>query len=444
MIGDTPRDLGDGLLLRRARLADREAVAELHATILIDVDEEPPAPRLYHFVRDLMSGAHPQCRAEDFTVVEEAATGRIVSSMVLISQTWTYEGIPFRVGQPDIVSTDPGYRRRGLVRAQLEEVHRWSAARGELVQGITGIPWYYRQFGYEMALSLDASRVASRAAIPKLNDGEPEPFVFRPATTDDLSFVMAMYAQCAARSVVSAVREEALWRFDLEQRHERNGMSSHLRLIAAREQPGQPVGLLMVPRRLWGAELGVRLLEVRPGVPWLTVAPSVLRALDATGADYAPRDGGEFRGIHFALGETHPVYDTVPDRLPTINRPYAWYLRVPDLSALLNRIAPALERRLAASAQGGYSGELRCNFFRSGIRFIVAEGRISVEPWQPERIEAGDALFPGLSFLPLLFGFRSLEDIQRAYPDCALATDEARALLPILFPTKASQVWSGG
>ena len=231
-----------------------------------------------------MRGDHPLCRAEDFTVVEETATGRIVSSLVLISQTWTYDGIPFKVGQPDIVSTAPEYRRRGLVRAQLEEVHRWSAARGELAQGITGIPWYYRRFGYEMALSLDAARVAYRVNVPNLNDGEPETLLFRPAETGDLPFVMAMYEQSAARSLVAAVRDEALWRFDLEGRHEGNGMSSLISVIEARERPGDPVGLLMHARRLWGTELGVRLCEVRPGVPWLAAAPSLLRRLDATGA----------------------------------------------------------------------------------------------------------------------------------------------------------------
>ena len=443
-MSDAPRDLGHGLILRKARLEDRAALAHFHATTLVDVGEEVPAARLYYFVLDLMSGAHPLCRADDFTVVEETATGRIVSSMVLISQTWTYEGIPFKVGQPDIVSTVPEYRRRGLVRAQLAEVHRWSAARGELVQGITGIPWYYRQFGYEMALSLDASRGAYRANVPALNDGEAEPFALRPATTDDLPFIMAMYEQGAGRALVATVRDEELWRFDLERRHERNGTSSHIRIIETWERQGPPVGLLVHSRRLWGTELGVRFCEVRPGVPWLAVASGMMRALDATGVEYAARDGGEYQGIVFDLGETHPLYDTVADRLPKVGRPYAWYLRVPDLVAFLSHIAPALEARLAASPQGGYNGELTISFFHSGIRLVFDEGRVAVADWRPDRIEAGDALFPELSLLPLVFGFRSLDDMQRAYPDCAVATDDARALLPILFPKKDSQVWSGG
>lgn len=78
------------------------------------------------------------------------------------------------------------------------------------------------------------------------------------------------------------------------------------------------------------------------------------------------------------------------------------------------------------------------------MRLVFDEGRVAVAPWQPDRLEAGDALFPELSFLPLLFGFRALDDVQRAYPDCRAATDDAAVLLPIPFPRKASRVWSGG
>jgi hypothetical protein len=437
------RDLGDGLVLRRSTAADRETVAEFHANTLLDVGETPPLESLYCWILDLMSGEHPTFDPRDFTIVEEAASGKIVSSMTLLSQTWTYEGFPFPFGQPDIVSTDAAYRRRGLVRAQMEEIHRWSAERGELVQGITGIPWYYRQFGYEMALSLFATRSAFRPNVPKLDEGAAEPFVFRAATGDDLPFIAAMYAQAMSRSAIASVRDEALWRFAMEGRSEGSGASAHYRVIEP-AGGGEPVGLLIHPRKLWGAALGVRLLEVSPGTPVLAAAASVLRYLDATGAAYAEREGKAFETIAFELGETHPLYDTVPLRLPEVGRPYAWFIRVPDLPAFVRRIAPALEQRLADSAQAGYSGELTISRFRDGLRLRFEDGRIDVEGWTPQRVEEGDAAFPELSFLPLLFGFRSLAEILYAFPDATAPGDEARALLPILFPKRASSVWSGG
>ncbi len=193
-----------------------------------------------------------------------------------------------------------------------------------------------------------------------------------------------------------------------------------------------------------GAELGVRLYEVRAGVPVLAVTPSLLRYLDKVGASYAQRDGEEFARLVFILGERHPVYDTIPDRLPKLGLPYAWYIRVPDLPAFVGRIAPALERRLAASAQAGYTGDLTLSFYRTGLRLRLDKGRLTVEAWTPERVEAGDAAFPDLTFLQLLFGFRSLDELRHAFPDCSASTDPAQVLLPILFPKQPSDVWSGG
>jgi hypothetical protein len=328
------------------------------------------------------------------------------------------------------------------VRSQLEEVHRWSAKRGELVLGITGIPWYYRQFGYEMAVNLEGGRLCSRSNVPALKEGENEPYIFRRATTEDVPFLLDMYALASSRSLLASVRDEALWRYDIEGRHETSGFRSDLRVIETPE--GKRIGLLIHPVKLWDADLAIRLYEVVPGVPFLSVTPSVMRYLDATGEEYAKRDRRKFESIYFSLGEQHPVYDTVGNRLDRVHKPYAWYMRVPDLLVFMRHIALALEKRLASSPQAGYTGQLKLSFYSQGLSMLFEDGRISVQAWIPERIEEGDAFFPDLTFLQLLFGYRSLDELQYAFPDCSTATDAAGALLPILFPRKASEVWSGG
>jgi hypothetical protein len=144
------RDLGNGLILRRSTPEDADALAEFDAGIL--GDNEADGGRIAAWIRDLLTRPHPTFSPGDFTIVEEASTGRIVSSLNLISQTWSYEGIEFGVGRPEVVATHPDFRKRGLVRAQFDEIHKWSAERGDMVQAITGIPYFYRLFGYEMAV----------------------------------------------------------------------------------------------------------------------------------------------------------------------------------------------------------------------------------------------------------------------------------------------------
>src|SRR3954465_7220556 len=133
-----PRDLGDGLVMRRATVADTAIVAAFNAQVHTNTNDEPDE-HVRVWTEDMMRGDHPTTNAGDFLIVEDTKSGAIASSLCLISQTWSYAGIPFGVGRVETVGTHPAYRRRGLVRAQMDVVHAWSAARGELVQAIGGI-----------------------------------------------------------------------------------------------------------------------------------------------------------------------------------------------------------------------------------------------------------------------------------------------------------------
>ena len=172
------KDLGGGLILRRATVEDTDELVAFNAQV--HGDDELDAERVGAWTRDLMEKPHPTFEVGDFTIVEDTATGKIVSSLNLISQTWSYAGIEFGVGRPELVGTLPEYRNRGLVRAQFEVVHQWSAERGELMQAITGIPYYYRQFGYEMGLALGGGRAGFKPNVPLLKQGEQEPYINSP------------------------------------------------------------------------------------------------------------------------------------------------------------------------------------------------------------------------------------------------------------------------
>ena len=106
-------------------------------------------------------------------------------------------GLAVQAGLPELVGSDPKYRRRGLVRAQFDVIHAWSAERGHKAQVITGIPYYYRQFGYEMGLALDGGRVGYLPHIPKLDEDKAEPYHIRVANEEDIPFISALYAENA-------------------------------------------------------------------------------------------------------------------------------------------------------------------------------------------------------------------------------------------------------
>lgn len=431
------KELGAGLILRRSWPEDANALAAFCGEIHSEVPGESD-PLVAAWTHDLLTRPHPRFHHDDFTVIEEAATGRIISTLNLISQTWTYEGIPFDVGRPELVGTLPEFRNRGLIRLQFEEIHRWSAERNELVQAITGIPFYYRLFGYEMAIDLDGSRCGFEINVPALPAGQNEPCSFRPANEADLPFIAAVYRDGCKRYPIACVRDEEIWRYELQGRSE---IVTQPLLIMERAD-GEPVGVVRHLPRLGRRGITVTLYELKSGASWLELTPAVIRYMWKTGQEYARLQGNPCNAFNFALGESHPVYQVFRQRLPQIQQSYAWYVRVGDLPRFLKHVAPALEMRLAESLACGYTGKVHVSFYRSGLRMAFEQGRlVGVDPWMPGPRELeGDIAFPGLTFLQLLFGYRSLDELSSAFPDCWTNSNETRALMDAMFPKRSSQV----
>ncbi len=132
-----------------------------------------------------------------------------------------------------------------------------------MVQSITGIPYYYRQFGYEMAMSLGGGRLCYKSAIPALKEGQAEPFVLRQVTEADLPFVMAIDAHVASRSLVNLVRDERLWRFELFGRFPGNVNALEWRILQT--PAGERVGVIGFHAIPWNNN--------RIVTPWVELAP---------------------------------------------------------------------------------------------------------------------------------------------------------------------------
>lgn len=432
------RDLGNGLVMRRSTPEDAEALSEFNGRI--HGDDGQDSLRVAAWTRDLLMRPHPTLSPNDFTIVEETATGRIVSSMNLIPQTWTYEGIEFGVGRPELVGTAPEFRNRGLVRAQFEEVHKWSAERGHMVQAITGIPYYYRLFGYEMTLDLGGRRAGFEVNVPKLKDGQEEPYRIRPATGEDLAFVADVYEYAIHRSAIACKRTPEIFNYEFDGQSENN--ADHYEMYIIEDLSGTLVGYFQHPNCLGRTGVSALWYELKPGISWLAVTPSVVRHLWNKGQEYAKRDGKTCTSFGFLLGAQHPVYEALGRDLPSVNPPYAWYMRVADLLGFLNHIKPALEKRIAASIAAGHSREIKISFYRDGLKLVIEKGSISaIEAWKPSPEEEGAIAFPDRTFLQILFGYRSYDELHQSFADCWCNSEEVRALIDILFLKKLSDVF---
>ena len=337
----------------------------------------------------------------------------------LIPQTWTYEGLPFGVGRPELVGTVPDYRNRGLVRAQFDVFHTWCQERGLQVQAITGIPYFYRLFGYEMAVGLGGGRMGYQLQIPKLEEAQGEPYHLRPAVSLDLAFLAKLDQSASARSLVACPRDKTLWRYELSGKSHANVDRQEVHLIET--FGGEPAGFLVLSDKLRRGRVEATAYELKPGLSWRTVTPSVIRGLWARGEELAAKDAKqELQGFAFVVGDQHPVFEVSRAWLPHTRKPYAWYLRVGNLPAFLRLIQPVLERRLGRlAARWGTQERSRSASTDPGSSLALkrAPSPRSSPGSQPSRTR-GALPFPNLVFLKLLFGYRTLDELMYAQADC--------------------------
>jgi predicted N-acetyltransferase YhbS len=450
-------DLGHGLIGRWSTPADTEKISHLIGSVFTDGPDAGFNERSADVVRIVLSETlpHPFMTPGDFALVEDTSKPEhpAVACTCFWRHEWSYGGIKFGVCQPEMVATHPAYRNRGLVRSLMEMMHARSAAEGHLVQAITGIRYFYRQFGYEYALDLGGRRLMPVTAVPDKRGEAPEPYRLRLATLDDVPHLLALYNQRRSASLVWHETDETYWRhlvacWDdpvvVERGPARTGINGQMYMIVDGEEA--VCGYAWLAAKRWHGDLVIYQLQLYPHINWQTAMASLLRAFRRHGESIPAtlHNDKPFTELSFDLGRTHPAYDVLGERLiPNHDPIYAWYLRVPNLPAFVHHIAPVLEERLARSILTGYTGELKVNFYRQGLRLALAAGKVvTVEPWQARLDEDdGDAGCPPLLFLQLLFGYRSLDELRAVFPD-VWANGDARLLIHILFPKQPSTLYS--
>jgi predicted N-acetyltransferase YhbS len=329
--------LAGGLVLRAATPDDAGAIAGLAAAVFGPEDEIGVRAQL----------ADPRVGPDRFTVVTDG--DRVVSSLCLMTRRLRLSGVDLPTGQVEYVLTDPAYRRRGLVRAQIDVAHRWSADRGDVVQLIHGIPYLYRRFGYEYAVALPRWWVPAwhEAPVP------PPDHEVRAATEADLPALRDLFATTTATADVVAVRDDLDW-------------------LALLRDPRMRVLVAVAGGEVRGA---ARLAPVGGRM----LLHDVLLATTAAGRALvaaAAADGGPALRLLDRPGTI--LSGLLPDlAAPSLEAAYALYVRVADPVGLLERLRPALSARLAASPFVTDRGRLVLTLYTATVALDYDGGEVT-------------------------------------------------------------------
>jgi GNAT superfamily N-acetyltransferase len=431
--------LGDGLVLRWSTPQDQSKIEQAAS---LGFASCPDRPNLFmaRTVARLMRGDCPAMTPTDFCLIEDRALpgAPVVACACLQSYEWIYDGIAIPVGRPEVVTTIPAYRRRGLTRALFTALHRRSQQQGHLLQAIVGIPFFYRRLGYEYAVDLGGKYILSRACLPRGDEQEPPSIGLRQARVEDIPFLQCCYRRRCEHHLLSSAVPDNVWRYYLEgwQGCPDDQVRS-VHLITDRD--GSRIGFVLTAAHQWWKQLDILALELSPEANWFEIVPSVLQALIK--ADAAIEHDVALAEIALTLGKIHPAYEVLRARgySMTWQRPDGWYVRIPDSARLLQHLTPVLQQRRASSLLASYTGEQKLDLYTGGLRFVFERDHLSIESWKRHpTINDADAHLPEPFFWQLILGYRSIADLS-AIPD-VLVDQEQLLILDALFPARSTFV----
>ncbi|TFG65890.1 MAG: GNAT family N-acetyltransferase, partial [Anaerolineales bacterium] len=164
--------LEDGLVLHPVRtVRDAASFTALNEAV---TGEGYLCERLLHH--------HPGTTFDHYFGIENTDRGEFISTTCLIPWQLDYGGVRLSTAMLEMVVTHPDYRRRGLIRAQIDHFHRKALDDSYDLCIIQGIPYYYRQYGYAYALDHTPFDTLESRMIPEMESNLPAPYSLRPAT----------------------------------------------------------------------------------------------------------------------------------------------------------------------------------------------------------------------------------------------------------------------
>ena len=423
-----PRALSSNLELRRASCeADLQAVLECHVAAFGEEDEAS--------LRSSLLG-RPGGRLEDTLFVVDTTTADVVSSVGLVPQTWTYEGIPFPVGQASIVSTRVDYRGRGLVREQFSEYHRMARRAGCVMSVIEGIPYFYRQFGYEYSIPMGGGVDLRPELVPDEAGNEPssgcasEPYRIRTARPQDLPILQRFYKEAVSGLCVASIMPEEIWEYQ-DALPEACGDGKATYVV---EGESAPVGYMRMVANEDHWHKGARIVDAY--LPRRGMCMAALRF-----AKRMALEERETKLIRIETPHVTPLTETAVALGGKRRRAYAWQVRILDSVRFVLAIAPALEQRLADSAWAGMSQDFAIGSYTEAVVLRFRDGGLLNVATLP-RVPKSDLRCPP-QVLPMIWlGYRSVAEVIDWYTDAACKDGTSESLANVLFPKRDSWISS--
>ena len=368
--------------------------------------------------------------------IRDTNNGEIVASTNAIPCNWSYSGITIKNLELGFVGTQEEYQRKGFFHILYQYFRHLLEQAAYDVSSIQGIPYFYRQYGYDFILPLGRTIILSQDSLPSLVPDSLPSFMsvnVRPASQGDLPKLMELYAIAQKPLLISAERDERLWKAQ-----ESIGMSDEIQVqTMVLEHNGAIDGYFRVGERRDHDTEKVDAIVVRESS--ILSYDSVIRALHFL-KDMAQNANAsiiEVPGDPISnLGQIALDYGGI------MQRGWKFQIMIPNTLRFLNKIRPALEARLKSTMYQGLTRELVISTYRNCYPLKFVDGKLGlIEDLGMQSTKSRHNIrVPPQDLIRLILGDCSIDELGQHDMDF-IVRPGMKHLLETLFPKQESYLY---
>ncbi|MHA2058275.1 MAG: GNAT family N-acetyltransferase [Candidatus Thorarchaeota archaeon] len=371
--------------------------------------------------------------------IRDKAKNVIVCALNAIPSTWYYEDVPLRNLELGWVGTLKEHRRKGLFKSLYTHFDKLLQDGKYDISTIQGIPYYYRQFGYDFVIPMGRTLWLTVDQIPTIDEKTPPSFMqlnIREATSDDIDDLMKLYDEHNRPLQVYTGRNRDLWNVQEETKREydkefqtivledENGVQGYLRFVL----------ILSTEAGMHGSGNAIQVIESR--IQSFTGVRRALQFLRTKALEHNI----------YRIGVSGPATNNLSrialDLGGHIRGGWKHQIRIPSMFRLLRSIQPVLEKRLMGTMFEDLTEDLALNTFRNCYLLKFVNGKIEsiTDSGMQEVDENRRFRSPPDDLARLVLGAYSIDELSYNNIDF-IVSNGLKSLIQTLFPKRESCIF---
>ena len=370
-------------------------------------------------------------------IIRDIDKGIIVSTLNAIPHLWNYEDIPLRNLELGWVGTLKEYRRKGLNKLLYTHFDNLLLSGNYDISTIQGIPYFYRQFGYDFVIPMDHTVWIRTNQIQPFDAKNPPDYMklkIRPADKKDIPAMMSLLDELNQKLLIYASRSTELW--ELQETIKKQWDSDFQSYVVL--DGSKIIGYFRLVEDIKK--------ENSPNKSTMNVIESSIPTFDGVRRVLQFLYNEALQNDFPLIGSLGPSFNTLSRVMENIGgsgKPWWKYqVRIPNMTSFLQKISPVLERRLKGTMFEGLTYDVIMNTFQNCYKLKFVKGKIvDVSNLGPQQVNENHAFrAPPNDLVRLVLGAYSIKEIEQNNIDFIVRGD-VRLIAETLFPKKESSVY---